>query len=187
MHIHVYPPENPLPGNIILPLQCHGTSILEVVSGTEDLSQCDGLWTINPSFTLGVKTADCAPVCFYEKGKIGILHAGWRGLVAGICEKMLELFPDTGRKIFIGPLLSEFEIQRDFCYEAISEKFGDKFFDQRAGKIIFRFKDALSSVLPGAEFDPRSTYDDTTLASWRRDKVKKRSNVTVIAIESDIH
>ena len=47
----------------------------------------DGLLTIQPGLPVGVATADCLPVFLAATGKAraaAAIHAGWRGLVAGI-------------------------------------------------------------------------------------------------------
>jgi hypothetical protein len=45
-----------------------------------------------PGLALGVKTADCLPIlCYDPKLKvIAAVHAGWRGSVSGILEKIIE-------------------------------------------------------------------------------------------------
>src|SRR3989344_7785978 len=90
--------------DIIKPKQVHGVKIVEIIKGNEDLQGVDGIWTKNSKFKIAIGTADCAPVCFLSDNKIGIVHVGWRGLVGGICEKMLEIFQDENVKIFVGPL-----------------------------------------------------------------------------------
>jgi hypothetical protein len=76
--------------------------------------------------------------------------------------------------------MHSFEIKKDFCFDIIKEKFDDKYFNIREGKITFLFKDAIMSLLPlNAKFDPRNTFLDATLPSFRRDKTSERL-VTVI-------
>lgn len=179
MQIKTYMPTEKIPENVILPEQVHGTRIVEVVTGDEDLNACDGIWTRDFSRVLGVRTADCAPIVFWEKDRFGILHVGWRGLCDGIIEKMLGNF--TNPQVFVGPFLPKFQIQKDFCYEKIVAKFGEKFLInlEEDEIIIFDFQSAIRSVLTNAKFDGRSTFNDLDLASWRRDRDERR-NVTVI-------
>ena len=227
MRIQTLSPVNKIPLETILSNQTHGTNIVEIITGKEDLSNCDGMWTRDLKFKLGIRTADCAPICFWDGERFGILHVGWRGLVGGICEKMLKLFEPnvgtlhcnvqknihaqpihTGLNIFVGPILPRFEIQRDFCYEAIEGRFGKRFFNvdtqnlsvrpssdsiqeygvdislqkKKQNRILFNFEVAIRSVLPMAEFDGRNTFMDSELASWRRDGDERR-NVTVIGVD----
>ncbi len=172
-------PHEAIPKNIIFGQQTHSTNIVRIVTGKEDLSNTDGLITDNHNFILGVKTADCAPIVFIGKKQFGIVHAGWRGLVDGIIENMLAEFEDTVR-IWIGPLYPVFEIQQDECYERIAHKFGNQFFSEVEGKLIFRFLPAIQSIVPQAEYCGISTFENPTYASWRRDGVISKQNITVV-------
>ncbi len=202
MKIHTFAPGESVSKNVIFPNQVHGTRIVEIRDGTEDLTATDGIWTRNFDLALGVLTADCAPICFWNKEKFGIVHVGWRGLVSGIVEEMNTFFVQS--EVFVGPFFPQFEVQRDDCFRAIQKKFGDQFLKSpfrspfaKGGKsplpslkkreaegdfsemIFFDFQSAIESLLPHARFDPRSTFYDATLASWRRDHTDAR-NATVI-------
>ena len=173
-----------LPKKIILPEQVHGTRIVEIVTGSEDLSDTDGVYarfddSSEERLLLGIKTADCAPIVFWDEEKYGVVHVGWRGLVNGMVENMLGLLDSVNGEVWIGPLLPVFEIQKDECYELVEQKFGSKFFKEKEGRIYFQFQEALASLLEGAEFDGRSTFEDKTFASWRRDQDDRR-NVTIV-------
>ncbi|QQS59496.1 polyphenol oxidase family protein [Candidatus Peregrinibacteria bacterium] len=160
----------------------HSTRIQKVETGKEDFAHCDGLWSENPNFLLGIQTADCAPVAFLGREKIGIVHAGWRGLVSGILEEMQQVFSGESHSVRIGPLLPEFEIQKDFCFEAIFSRFGAHFFFEQNGRITFRFLEALTSLLPEAEFCGISTFQNPNYASWRRDQsFPKGKNVSIVS------
>jgi len=52
----------------------------------------DALVTDTPDLYLTVTVADCVPVYFFDPVKkcIGMAHAGWRGLVAGVLEKTVQ-------------------------------------------------------------------------------------------------
>lgn len=189
MRVEILAPNESIPAEVIFPQQTHSCNIREVITGEEDLSDCDGIWCDrSASFTLGVKTADCAPIALWDGQRYGIVHAGWRGLVGGIIETMLEVFEEP--EIVVGPILPQFEIQRDFCYDAIYEKFGDQYFLPLPGGarggimkesegVIFDFQSALQSLIPTAKFDLRITAQEPHLASWRRDQDTRR-NVTFI-------
>ncbi len=179
MKVWTLNPQESVPKEVIVPQQTHGNTIIEICTGQENLTDCDGLWTRDDRFLLGIKTADCAPVCFQDSEKFGILHIGWRGLVNGIGEKMQQIFTSPHTTVHIGPILPQFEIQKDFCFDELQAKFGNQFFIFQEEKIIFLFQKALQSLSPKAQFDPRSTFDTPSLASWRRDRNDLR-NTTVI-------
>ena len=160
---------------IIMPRLCHGNALVTVQTGQENMEYCDALETSRRDMHLGVATADCAAICFGDGEKIAIAHIGWRGLAAGLIEKMLQRLNKTALEIYVGPHLFSFEIQKDYCYEALKQKFGEAYFHGKHGRIEFNFKEAIASLLPkGVIFDERNTKDDFRLPSFRRDKATIR-------------
>jgi len=77
--------------------QVHSATILRVdprrlgqgpPEGKPVVGEADGLVTAEPGVVLAVLTADCAPVLLADPtaGVVGAVHAGWRGLAAGVVE-----------------------------------------------------------------------------------------------------
>jgi len=165
--------------NVIIPNQTHSDNIIEIITWNEDLTDCDWIYTSrNNNFKLGIRTADCSAIVFYDKKKYWIVHAGWRGLVNWIIEKTIDKFENP--EIFVAPFLKKFEIQKDFCYDLIYEKFWDKYFEISENKIIFNFENALKSVLwKWVIFDKRDTLEDLDFYSYRRNKTERR-NYTIL-------
>lgn len=181
MHIRLFLLGEPLPKEIVLTQQTHSANIRIVQSRDENLENYDALITSERNLTLGIKTADCAPICFSDKEKIGIAHVGWRGLCLGLIEKMLMHFNATDLQIYVGPFLHSFEIQRDFCYDQLQQKFGDDFFREESDKLTFDFKEAIDSLLPSQTvYDSRDTRTDLSFPSYRREK-KKGNFVTAVS------
>jgi copper oxidase (laccase) domain-containing protein len=176
------PPRKGIKRNIYFPRQIHSSRVLELKTGDE-IVECDGVFTKNRNLILGIKTADCAPVVFMSEEMFAIVHAGWRGLVDGILENMMQEFSGEKRKfVWIGPLNPIFEIQKDECYQRIFYRFKEQFFSEQKGKIFFSFADALLSVLPkNAYYCGESTFTNTTWASRRRQKgCLYEQNITVV-------
>jgi len=170
---------------IVVPRLCHGDSIVDVVYSSDDVGVCDALVTKNKDVALGVKTADCAPICFADHKLFGIAHVGWRGLCLGLIEKMHLKFDEDSLEVFVGPHMHSFTIQKDFCYDLLIEKFGGAFIETTGNDMVFHFKDAIASLLPsGAIFDARNTYTDLSLPSHRRDKTSKRL-LTVVQCKNE--
>lgn len=67
------------------------SGIVHAVSGPGTW-EGDGLLTTTPGLLLRVGVADCYPVLLEDPatGAVGALHAGWRGVVAGILPTALE-------------------------------------------------------------------------------------------------
>jgi YfiH family protein len=55
-----------------------------------------------PDRTLMLLTADCLPIALAREGAVCILHAGWRGLLAGIAEAGLDALGQRAHAV-IGP------------------------------------------------------------------------------------
>ena len=68
--------------------QVHGDRVVEVTApGSGAGQEGDALWTRLPGSVLSVQVADCAPVALIAaSGHVGVVHAGWRGLMAGAIE-----------------------------------------------------------------------------------------------------
>lgn len=73
--------------------QVHGTAVHDADGppGAQELPQADAAVTRRASQVLGVLTADCLPVlfCARDGSEVGVAHAGWRGLAAGVLEATL--------------------------------------------------------------------------------------------------
>jgi copper oxidase (laccase) domain-containing protein len=46
----------------------------------------DAAVSTDPDAVLAILTADCAPVALVAPGVVGAVHAGWRGILAGVLE-----------------------------------------------------------------------------------------------------
>lgn len=85
--------------------------------------QADALVTHVPGITLGILTADCAPVLFAdaEAGVIGAAHAGWKGAHGGVIESTLLAMEKLGATreniaAVIGPCIAQksYEVGPEF-------------------------------------------------------------------------
>lgn len=81
--------------------QVHGTSVatLDRAPAPDAVPpRADAAVTRQPGVVCAVLTADCLPVLFAERhGRaVGIAHAGWRGLAAGILEATVGALADLG-------------------------------------------------------------------------------------------
>lgn len=113
---------------LVLLKQIHSTKGIAVSDEkiTEILaskSEGDYLVTQRPSTGLGVYTADCLPIIFYDtcNRAVGIAHAGWVGSVAHVAIETLKLMQETYGteleyvRIFFGPSA------RACCYQVTEE------------------------------------------------------------------
>jgi len=77
--------------------QVHGTDTLivdrPVQPGEQFSGQWDALVTNQPRVLLTIRTADCVPVLIHDLDRkvVAAIHAGWRGAVAQILRKTIEV------------------------------------------------------------------------------------------------
>jgi YfiH family protein len=64
--------------------QVHGTRVIVAKARREKAEQADGQITAAAGVAATVMVADCLPVAVSGEGAVAMLHAGWRGLAAGI-------------------------------------------------------------------------------------------------------
>lgn len=77
-------------------LQVHGAGVRVVTRPGEWAGQeGDALVTSATGCALAVQVADCAPVVMIAPRAIGVVHAGWRGLAAGVLETAFSALDET--------------------------------------------------------------------------------------------
>jgi YfiH family protein len=63
--------------------------------GQQKLPRADGQVTSTPCLGVMVLAADCLPVALGREGAVAMIHAGWRGLAAGILEQGVLALGDS--------------------------------------------------------------------------------------------
>lgn len=100
-----------------------------ISSPQQFMQKADGAVTDKSGIILALRTADCAPILFYDNHNevIGVAHAGWRGALYGIIENTLDLMISRGAEknkiaAAIGPCLQKksFECQADMRQQFIN-------------------------------------------------------------------
>lgn len=103
--------------------QVHGAAVRVARGGGAGIllaPECDGHLVAEPGLLLAVSVADCVPVFMVdpESRALGLLHAGWRGVAAGILEAGVEGMwdrfgvPAERLHLHLGPAISgaEYEV-----------------------------------------------------------------------------
>lgn len=119
---------------LALALQVHAADVIDV--GPEDagvLGDADGLFAAGPGPVLGILAADCAPVVLWGSRGVALVHAGWRGLVAGVVAKGVERAGEV-HAAWVGPAIHA------CCYEVGPE-------------VVSAFRDAGLPVHDGSHVD----------------------------------
>ena len=128
---------------IILPFQTHGTEVKEITDRffeladeekRDYLSGVDAIFTRIQKVCIGISTADCVPILFYDPTKhvVAAAHAGWRGTCGEIAEKTINALVEAYHcqpsdiLVTIGPSISAkvYEVGKE-----VADKFENAGFD----------------------------------------------------------
>lgn len=114
-------------------LQVHGADIEEwetpalrgeagFADPEADLPRADGHTTTARGLALLVFAADCLPVALASRGRVAMVHCGWRGVAEGIVGAAVERFEGEPPEAVVGPGIGSccFEVGRE-----VSSRFED--------------------------------------------------------------
>lgn len=118
---------------------------------------------------VGIQTADCAPVFFYDPRNhtAGIAHVGWRGLYGALPEKMVQAFTNnflskaSDLLVALGPMI------RQCCYEIggdVASHF-EPFVEETKGKWHLDMAGGIISMLTQAGVK-KTNIEDTELCTY---------------------
>lgn len=97
-----------LPAEPVWLRQVHGVNVIRATSALAG-STADASYTREKNVVCGVMAADCMPILLaHDAGEvIGIAHAGWRGLAAGVIEAAIAAMGVPAERIlaWLGPAI----------------------------------------------------------------------------------
>lgn len=105
--------------------QVHGTRVLVQPANERE---ADAAVTRERGVVCAVMTADCLPVLLADRagGAVGVAHAGWRGLCAGVIEATVQAMASNDLVAWLGPAIGP------RAYE-VGEEVRAKFIERDAG------------------------------------------------------
>jgi polyphenol oxidase len=184
------------PDKIIIPYQTHASEIQKIDASffnyseakrTEYLHGIDALITDLKDVCIGVTTADCVPVFFYDNIQkvVAVAHAGWRGTCNGIITKTLAVMESSYNCQFsdiftvIGPSVSGevYKVGEELCQIFRENGFPiEKIFHRKDNDLFLDLWEANKFLLVEAGINPnkievcgRCTYSEhETFFSARR-------------------
>ena len=168
--------------------QVHGCNVIEAdVVSANSVPRADGAVTRAPRVVCAVLTADCLPVLLADRDGtvVGIAHAGWRGLAAGVIEATIARMGVAASALvaYLGPAIGPraYEVGEDVreVFIARSAAVGDAFEPIGRGKYLAdlyrlarqRLTEAGVTAVGGGDF---CTYTDPRFYSYRRDRTTGR-------------
>ena len=85
--------------------QVHGSDVVRAAD-SGDAGNADAVWTTEPGIPVAIFTADCFGVVMSAPGAVGVAHAGWRGVLAGVVSELRSVMVRSGHsptRAAIGP------------------------------------------------------------------------------------
>ena len=176
-----------------------GNKVCTVSDGDKGkfIDNADALITSSKDIFLGITSADCFPIYFYnpENKTIALAHAGWRGIIKNIIgETLNKLDPD---KIFRGKILICVGPGIRLCCYDIKDEVADEF-GKDYGKFITYKDDKVFVDLPGVikhqlmslgisenhiEDSEECTYHSGKHFSWHKERDKMKQNMAYFGIK----
>ncbi len=166
--------------------QVHGATIYDDHTYRDDAQEGDGMVTAQSRTALIIKTADCLPVLASDGFRAVAVHAGWRGLKAGIVKKMAGFVKANQARVYIGPAIasSNYEVDQDLYTPWLAEEpaLAAHLFPAPAGgtkrlldtrSVAVRHLIEVGFRVEQIEVSPICTFN-SGLPSWRREQPEKR-------------
>ncbi len=158
--------------------------------------EADASYSSMPGVVCGILTADCLPVFVTNiQGTIvGVAHAGWRGIVGGVIESLLESIncKEDDLLVHLGPAISKssYEVGEEVKSQYLSknESF-ERSFIKDNGSYYLDIYDAAKVVLEdfgvkSISGGNRCTYNDSeNFFSYRRDGINSGRMAHLIWLE----
>lgn len=193
--------------DLIFLRQVHGTDGLLVRSSeqaaavTPFMSEGDFIITNIAHVGLGIATGDCLPIIMFDKTKhvVAMIHAGWRGSVAGVALKALECMRDAfdvqlnNLRIFMGPsakaccyvvgdtVLKEIE-RYPYCREVIYQSQGKTYLDLPLFNMLLLEEHGVKREAFHVTYS-LCTICDPTFCSYRRNGSTQWRQMSIVTLK----
>lgn len=99
--------------HLVIARQEHGSHVA-LVDGPGVALTADALVTDDPTLALAVLIADCVPAMLFDpsSSRVGVVHAGWRGLSVGVLGRAIAHFARPEHlHVVLGPAISSARYQ----------------------------------------------------------------------------
>ncbi len=168
-----------LPSKIHFLKQVHGATAVMApfLPGTEG----DAVITQTPGVICAVKTADCLPILVsnHRGTEVAAIHAGWKGLAAGVIEATFAKMSSPGSEClaWIGPAIchNHFEVGAEVREAFVSKNqawdiaFHSGALQKFQGNLPLIAEMILKDLGVVVQHSGLCTYEDRSFPSYRRD------------------
>jgi YfiH family protein len=165
--------------------QVHGAGVLVLsgppAQGSRSVGEADALVSVDPGTAVAVLVADCVPILLADAaaGVVAAVHAGRRGLVAGVVQAAVATMLAEGAQVerlraAVGPAIAgeSYEVPAELRDEVAgvvpqtraTTSWGTPALDLRAGVVAVLAAAGVTRVVSLE----RDTWKDPTLYSYRR-------------------
>lgn len=157
--------------------QVHGSGVW-LLDGDRAPREADALVSRQTDTLVAVVTADCVPILMADESgdRVAAVHAGWRGLVAGVLPAALSALDSHRAVAAIGPCLSleRFEVGPEVALQFEQAGLGETVYTNFGPKPHIDLRSAAAIQLERAgvtriDCSSRCTWDEPELYSYRRD------------------
>lgn len=181
--------------------QVHGAEVLVVGSDPATTVACsaDALVAlrarVREPIAVSVRVADCVPVLVGDPttGDVAAVHAGWRGIVAGVIPAACARMQPGPKVVAIGPCIGPccFEVGHDVAESMVAA--AGPVIDRHVGpKAFVHLRKAVRAQLSAAGIEDEAIEDldvctfcaTDTFFSYRRDRGQTGRQIGVIATRS---
>lgn len=153
------------------------------------LGPADALVTRRAGTPIAVLAADCVPVVIAAGGSVAVVHAGWRGIAAGVLQRAAGLLP-ADRAAAIGPAIGpcHYEVGEDVAGAVDSATGGRARIERRRGRLFLDLPRTAEAVLRDAGVAEIDRAEDCTAChpdrffSYRRDGTTGRQGAVAMLL-----
>jgi polyphenol oxidase len=173
--------------------QVHGAEVVRVgvgrtgvgFDGSDPVARADALSVTRPGVPVAVMVADCLPIALAspKEGIVVAVHAGWRGMAAGIVERALGSFKRAGGvRVAVGPAIGpcHYEVGEDVALAVAAGSAAGAVTERRDGRVFLDLPGTARRVLRAAGVRRIEIAEECTACeedrffSHRRDEITGR-------------
>ena len=155
----------------------------------DTLGPADALAAARRRTPIAVLTADCVPVIVAGEGAVGVVHAGWRGIAAGVVQRAARVLPAPGAAA-IGPAIGpcHYEVGQEVASAVTVATGGRARVERRDGRVFLDLPRTVEAILRHVGVAEVDRSEDCTAChperffSYRRDDTTGRQGAVAMLL-----